>query len=139
MSNVKVITGGYMQNAFKTMEQLRREAEPVLSGEKFDTMVGTGLSGALVVPRLAEAFGVHWLIVRKPGDGSHSNHQAEGTLGRRWIFVDDFVSTGNTWKRVMASMAGIDPSAAYAGTYSYRDRLLVLPGEGWWEERYAYV
>lgn len=69
--------------------------------DSFDTLVGTGMSGALIVPTLARALRKHWLVVRKPDDGTHDYHGAVGQIGERWIFVDDFLSTGKTFQRVM--------------------------------------
>jgi adenine/guanine phosphoribosyltransferase-like PRPP-binding protein len=92
------LTGGYMNSVYAYDEVLERAK--ALRAPKFDTFVGTGLSGAVIVPRLAEDLGLNWLVVRKDNDGSHSDLPVEGTLGRRWLFVDDFVSTGATFKRV---------------------------------------
>ena len=83
----------------------------------FDTIVGTGLSGSLVVPHLGRAFGLHWAIVRK-NDGSHSSSQIEGNIGQRWIFVDDFIYSGKTLNRVQ-SVVTVYCTARYVGTYEY--------------------
>src|SRR5215472_3764911 len=65
-------------------------AQDHLDGVSYDTMVGTGMSGALVVPVIARALRKNWLIVRKPGDHHHhGNALAQGHLGDRWIAVDD--------------------------------------------------
>lgn len=68
-----------------------------------DTLVGTGMSGSLIVPRLAERLGLFWGVVRKPGVSSHagSSTKYEGQMGRRWAFVDDFISSGDTLFRVL--------------------------------------
>lgn len=97
--------------------------------DDYDTLVGTGLSGALVIPPLAEALGKKWLVVRKPEDGSHASYPAEGQLGRRWIFVDDLISSGKTKRRVLDAVATIvadgwrngEWETAYVGDYLYND------------------
>lgn len=68
-----------------------------------DTLVGTGMSGTLIVPRLAERLGLFWGVVRKPGVSSHagSTTRYEGQMGRCWAFVDDFISSGDTLFRVL--------------------------------------
>lgn len=79
----------------------------------FDTLVGTGLSGALVVPTLARNMGKSWAIVRKRNDGSHAQDAGrfdrrpliEGRIGRRWLFVDDQIDSGITLKRVGEAVA----------------------------------
>lgn len=67
---------------------------------RFDTIIGTGLSGAIVVPELARRLGLKWAIVRKQ-DGSHSPNKIEGEIGKAWLFVDDFVDSGATQQFVM--------------------------------------
>lgn len=67
---------------------------------EFDTLVGTGLSGALLLPKIANALKVDYLIVRKENDGSHSGNIAEGHLGNRWMFFDDLIDGGTTFNRV---------------------------------------
>jgi orotate phosphoribosyltransferase len=105
----------------------------------FDTMVGMGLSGALVVPVLARALGKHWVIVRKEGVKSHSTFsRLAGELGQRWIFVDDFVGVGGTRAEVMKAITedverhngyayeGDHFETTYVGTYMY--------ARGLWQE-----
>ncbi|MGY2116625.1 phosphoribosyltransferase [Nocardia gipuzkoensis] len=67
---------------------------------RFDTLVGTGLSGALVLPALAREFDVGFVVVRTPGHHRHTSRRAEGFLGSQWLFVDDFIDTGATFRRV---------------------------------------
>jgi hypothetical protein len=100
------LTSGYMGRAW-TPQAIGRDAERLLKDVDYDTLVGTGLSGALVVPYLARRLGKRALIIRKPGEGSHSSIKAEGTLGHRWIFVDDFISTGDTFFRVLSTIKDI--------------------------------
>jgi len=81
---------------------MRAKAINALSSIDFDTVVGTGLSGLLPLQRLAEIFGAQFLAVRKPKDSIHSAGLAEGFLGERWLFIDDFISSGGTFNRVHA-------------------------------------
>jgi hypothetical protein len=67
----------------------------------FDTIVGTGLSGAVIVPHVGRALGINWALARKPGDGTHSSNKVEGQLGERWIFLDDIICSGATRQRVI--------------------------------------
>ena len=91
----KTFHSGYMSGAWD-FETILAAAQKALKGKRYDTLVGIGLSGAIVVPRLAASLGKHALFIRKPNDGSHSWLPAEGTLGHQWIFVDDFIDTGAT-------------------------------------------
>jgi len=113
----------YMGKAFGPLDVLIAHAKQVLRGRDFDTMVGRGLSGALVVPVLARAMNKHWAIVRKD-DGSHSSRKVEGTIGGRWIFVDDFVAGGSTRAAVRRAVAGLCLPTEFVGTYQYeRDEI----------------
>lgn len=90
----------YFDEAFDQDRLIERAREDLSGVECFDTFVGTGLSGSLVVPVLAHEFGKDFAIVRKGREGSHSYNMVEGKLGHRWVFVDDFVSTGKTAQMV---------------------------------------
>lgn len=114
---------GYMTRAFSDPESLADDARKALAGVDFDTIVGRGMSGALVIPSLARALDKHWLMVRKPSENSHTWRETEGTLGERWIFVDDFVESGATrdaCKQAVATLIADErASTTFVGTYTY--------------------
>lgn len=103
----------------KTIATAKEKLEPVL----FDTIIGTGVSGAIIVPLLARELGCFWAIARKPRDGSHSYNEVEGDIGERWVFVDDLVDSGATVERtrrlVTAWTGRWGWDTEYAGTYLY--------------------
>ena len=122
----------YMIEAFgdiAKMADIMREkfdvAQSHMNLDDPDTLVGTGLSGALVIPRLADILDKRWAIVRKD-DGSHSNNPVEGQIGHKWMFVDDFISSGNTLLKVKNVISKIsrdwDFPTKYVGTYEYHHR-----------------
>lgn len=123
------LSSSYMDGAFKDPEYQIARAREKLCGVDFDTIVGTGLSGALVVPLLGRGLGVHWAVVRKPGDNSHSSVDIEGKIGHRWLFVDDFVDSGATRDRVRRTILDAVERAnehrdepfdiTFVGTYTY--------------------
>lgn len=125
MSDVLRTGTSYLSGAFHDRDTLIDTAKTAIGRRKFDTMVGTGLSGSLVVPRLADVFGCHWLILRKPGENRHSMYDAEGTVGKRWIIVDDLIDSGATAKRMIESMdslcSGHSHKSKFAGAYLYDD------------------
>lgn len=87
-------------DAFEDPRKLAAEAARGLEGVDYDTMVGVGFSGALAIPGMARELGKNYLILRKSGDShSHGNAPGEGTFGHKWVFVDDGVRTGHTYKR----------------------------------------
>lgn len=101
------VKSGYMNRAHRPKE-IAEVARLLLKHHpeklKFDTLVGTGLSGAIVVPPLARSLRKKFLLIRKDNDSSHSSYPAEGVLGRRWLFVDDFVSSGTTFHKVITGV-----------------------------------
>lgn len=123
------IRSSYLENAHRHPSTLAREARKHLESVKFDTLVGTGLSGALVIPGLARELGVAWLIVRKDDDGSHSWQRVEGTIGAHWLFVDDFISSGATRERVINRMEQAAVRHGFATTYA-GDYLYGWPSSG---------
>jgi adenine/guanine phosphoribosyltransferase-like PRPP-binding protein len=116
---------GYSPEAFQDdlseVIEMARAKIPI----EYDTMIGTGLSGALVIPTLARALGKYWAIVRKPGESTHSWRTVEGKIGNRWIFVDDMVASGKTRDRVIEAVENITSKEKYAtqylGTFLYHE------------------
>jgi orotate phosphoribosyltransferase len=113
----------YLARAFENPAKLISEVMKSMGRVQFDTLVGTGLSGALVVPTLARALGRHWMIIRKENDHSHAvaqgNGRAVGTIGSKWIFVDDLVCTGHTRELVKDVIEALGEDTQYVGTYVY--------------------
>ena len=115
---------GYMDKALDDLSTLLDEAAGELAEHDFDTLVGTGFSGGVVIPALALRLGKKWTLIRKETDDSHhGGGRLIGNLGKRWIFVDDFVSSGATRNRVLEKVeAGAvlhDLTTAYVGDYFY--------------------
>jgi len=104
IETVEEFKTGYLDSALVDLEGVLDAAERILADHDYDTLVGTGFSGALVVPALALRLGKKFVLVRKPNDGSHHSGRMIGQLGKRWVFVDDFVSSGDTRKRVRQSV-----------------------------------
>lgn len=91
-----------MDIALFDLAKVIETAQQELADVDFDTLVGTGLSGGVVVPSLALAMGKKFVLVRKETDDSHhGGGRLLGELGSSWIFVDDFVSSGMTRRRVI--------------------------------------
>lgn len=69
--------------------------------------VGTGISGVAAVAMLYQGNLIdRYGFVRKRGDTLHATHQFESNLCYdtdlrkvKWVFIDDFISTGQTLRR----------------------------------------
>lgn len=111
---------GYFDNALHNLQSVVDKGVDMLEGRDFDTLVGTGFSGAVVVPALALALGKGFVLVRKESDDSHHGRgRLLGTLGSRWVFVDDFISSGSTRDRVMAKINDCSVDTVNVGAYLY--------------------
>jgi hypothetical protein len=96
-----------------------------------DSFVGLGLSSLIAVPVLAYHFKVPFLALRKPGVSCHDSQVGmigRGTIGKRWMFIDDFKATGRTIENAKSYVTkGLDymgvPETAtkYVGTFTYND------------------
>lgn len=114
----------YFDNAVFNLSEVIETAQERLAGVEFDTLVGTGFSGGVVIPALALAMGKNFVLIRKETDDSHHGKgRLVGQLGERWIFVDDFVSSGSTRKRVIEKVAKATQNAyvrtELVGQYMY--------------------
>lgn len=114
-------TGSYFDKALTEsnmdlIENMRRE----MRGVKYDTIVGTGLSGTIFTARVAPGLHKNFAIVRKDDDTStHSGKRVEGIVGERFVVADDFVSSGATLKKVLERMREKHPRAEFVGVYQY--------------------
>lgn len=102
--------------------ELLSRAQESLQGVEFDTFVGTGISGTVAALRLSRMMDKRYLLVRKPNDGTHSSKSAEGTLGKRWVFVDDLIASGRTLVRVWNKVKSYNSygfKSEFAGVFLY--------------------
>lgn len=111
----------YMDRALFNLPEVIETAQERLADVDFDTLVGTGFSGGVVIPALALAMGKKFVLIRKETDDSHHGEgRLLGTLGARWIFVDDFVSSGATRSRVINKINEEAPNrSTLVGQYLY--------------------
>mgnify|MGYP003296079843 CR=1 FL=1 len=126
MSSIAKFNTGYMDNAVFDLQSVIREAVDILRpvASEFDTLVGTGFSGGIIIPALALRLRKKFVLIRKENDDSHhGSGRLLGELGTRWIFVDDFVSSGATRRRVIEKVEAAallhDHKTALVGNYYY--------------------
>ena len=111
-----------VRNACEDIRPHRRE---------FDSIVVRGASGIIVGSPLALRLRKPLVVVRKPHEMdvqvSHAHRAVEGDrdLGRRYLWVDDFVSSGATREAVHQTIVRYaDTSAVMALQYLYEPRSL---------------
>jgi adenine/guanine phosphoribosyltransferase-like PRPP-binding protein len=91
---------------------------------EYDTIIGTGLSGSIAAGIIAASLNVMYAVVRKEGVQSHSDAQVEGCIGARWLFIDDFIGSGATFRRVRKHVSGVAPGAKFVGSWLYGKAIL---------------
>jgi orotate phosphoribosyltransferase-like protein len=144
MENRLNTTASYLRPIWDRCDELIATAKSKTDDVLFDTLIGTGVSGSIIVPLLAKELGCFWAIVRKPNDGSHSGCDIEGDLGERWIFVDDLVNTGATVERTRSQIAGwterFNWETEYGGAYLYYREIYYPPQHDFisWNCRCSY-
>lgn len=108
----------YLRRVFDERNELIDSARRTLHDVDFDTVIGTGLSGALIVPDIARALNKQWAIVRKDNDSEHAMFNIEGYIGNQWLFFDDLVASGRTLRFVKEKVEAYS-DAVYVGRYEY--------------------
>lgn len=89
--------------------------------DRFDSIAVRGISGLLIGAPVSLQLGKVLVVIRKE-DGSHSSRPVEqmGRMGHRVLFLDDFVSTGDTRAAVLDAIGEEDPYADLVGEYLYQ-------------------
>jgi len=101
------IASGYFDTALEKRDKVIGQALKVLKhrSNDYDVIVCRGYSGMTVAPILAWALKKPIFIVRKDGESTHSSEKDYmGTLGDRYLMVDDFVCTGETIRKVREAL-----------------------------------
>ena len=123
----KTSSGQIIQGATHTVKILNHKhrqatidhAIKVLSKYKFDGIACSGVSGLMLVPQLCEKLDKNIIVVRKIKETRYSPFDYEGVPPKKYIIVDDLVSSGNTVQRILELFKEEIPSAKCVGYYSY--------------------
>jgi hypothetical protein len=90
---------------------------------EYDSICVQGMSGVIVGAPLALRLRKPLVVVRKDGEKRHSHEDVINYLriGDAWLFVDDFIDSGATLRRVYDRLAlySITRGASWAGSYLY--------------------
>ena len=92
---------GYYRDAWEnpedTLKRILSIDDTRLNPDNFDTFVAKGISGMLIIRDIAKAMNKYWAMPRLV-PSSHYNSIIIGTLGKRWMFIDDLIDSGKTVK-----------------------------------------
>lgn len=98
---------------FKAAAELRYD------GYRYDSIAVTGISGLIIGAPLSILVGKPLVVIRKGNDKEYAHsvrHPGIEDVGKRYLFVDDFISTGETMRRVENALSRV---ARMVGTYEY--------------------
>jgi len=127
----KYTHGGYLAKALERdqIDEAVDDCVRELKGKRFDTLVFRGVSGMLVGPIVAHLMHKEVIVIRKQTqDYSHSARSAEGHVAaKRYIILDDFISSGNTCRTIIKEVHGFAPDAQLAGGVFYSE----MTPSGW--------
>lgn len=108
----------------KTLIKICQKISSILKDEmpKFDTLVGRGNSGALVISPLAHSLQIPFGIVRK-NDSSHYDDKKlyEGCVPEKYVIIDDKISTGTTVRSILREVGKRNKNAKCVGLILYLD------------------
>ncbi len=98
---------GYMDYFYRpSIEQIETWSELIIEhAPNVNGLVGTGMSGSLVIPVLAQYMEIDYVILRRENDSSHSDSKWNGKMGDRLVIVDDFVESGRTLERLLRAIS----------------------------------
>ena len=126
MPDVMENVSGYLRRPFGsayTVNKMIAQAKQDSTAADFDTVIGTGVSGALVAPLIARELGKFFAIARKDSESTPSYHSVEGAVGKRWILADDQIDSGATVRRVKYDLAreceAYEHSTLFVGAWLY--------------------
>lgn len=98
--------------------------------KKFDSIVVSGYSMALIGSIVAHELKKNIVIVRKKDEESHSDYVAEGFSKQRCVFIDDLVATGDTLhyvhkmlKDIKGTIVGVILYFDYVQSYAEENRI----------------
>jgi adenine/guanine phosphoribosyltransferase-like PRPP-binding protein len=107
----------------ETVDRTIHAAERMMKLHPFDAIAFTGTSGAALAFILSHWMNVPLICVRKTNDGSHYPGYMgllEGFTGtKRYMIVDDFISSGRTIDKIRDEIAKKLPQAQCIGIVLY--------------------
>ena len=113
-----MINSQYMDDLLhpKMLVTVINQSRARLTNVEFDTVAFRGNSGVLLGPPIASKLNKQMLLCRKSTESSHSDAIVEGFMCcKRYIIVDDFISSGNTVCEIIKAIKLVYPKAKCIG------------------------
>lgn len=129
-----------MKRAWDDRLNLIHEMWVTLKGRslQYDGIVVSGVSGLVVGPQLAGLLGKHLAYVRKYNELTKNDSAVQGFVGDRWVFVDDFVSSGRTFANVCADVRKLNRKTTCVGILQYVPKVTFTPIQRAWDLRWSW-
>lgn len=90
--------------------------------DEYDTLVFSGISGAIIGPVVAMKVKKETILVRKEKDVRRSPYDVAGYKHcKNYIIIDDFIDYGNTVRRIQKQMYAYEPNAKCVGVLSVQE------------------
>lgn len=104
-----------------SLKEAIKDAVEALKDIDFDSFAVTGYSGTVFGGALALKMGKGLFLVRKTTENCHSSYSVEGDdRYKRYIFLDDLISSGDTLRTVVKEMCISFSHVEFIGSYTYR-------------------
>lgn len=95
-----------------------------LKRKRFDSLAFRGFSGAVIASPVAVALHKQLLLTRKTVEDTHSDFLVEGNpSSKKYIIIDDFLSSGKTAKAIIELVSDFAPQAKCVGFLSVQHQL----------------
>jgi adenine/guanine phosphoribosyltransferase-like PRPP-binding protein len=103
----------------RLLQQYTDFAARALAKHKFDSIAFRGMSGALIATPVSLALNKPLILIRKEEDVTHSSFKVEGNKAcKRYVILDDFISSGETYKAIVTAVSIFAPKAKCIGLLS---------------------
>lgn len=134
------IQSSYLHPAFNqiAVAKMIKVMVRFLENYDFDALAFRGMSGALITPMLSVACKKSLIMVRKPKceEMDHTDYRVEGDINtKKYIIVDDFISSGNTCRTIVHEIYAIAPEAICIGVLLYSATLKYGAGRNRYKPR----
>ena len=130
----KIMSAAYREKLFnlKSFEAVVLSVADKLRDKDFDAIAFCGMSGAMVAPSVAALLSKSMILVRKELEMRervcHSTREVEGDkAARKYVILDDGISTGTTLKRIRDAIKKWNPEAEcgfaimYSGAWEFNE------------------